>query len=72
MLSKRTIEIETEIEAIKRAMSSDEEADENEGKDDVGAEVAPKKMLKILKRSQKYMKRSTVELTKALEGAAKS
>ena len=53
-------------------MSSDEEADENEGKDDVGAEVAPKKMLKILKRSQKYMKRSTVELTKALEGAAKS
>ena len=72
MLSKRTIEIETEIEAIKRAMSSDEEADENEGKDDVGAEVVPKKMLKILKRSQKYMKRSTVELTKALEGAAKS
>ncbi|MBJ2329187.1 hypothetical protein JFX23_05315 [Schaalia cardiffensis] len=70
-LSMRTVELETEIEAIKRVLAFDKDFETDEDERDNDAEISPKKMLKILERSQKYLKRSNAELTNALEKALK-
>lgn len=68
-LSHRIVELEVEIEAIKRGVPDDEiPADDDDDADDK-EEISPKKMIKILNRSRKYLKRSSDELAKALKKA---
>lgn len=62
-LNKRVVELEVEIEAIKRGASDSLNPD-----DDTNAEetISPKKMVKILNRSCKFLKRSSERLVKAM------
>ena len=68
LLSQRIVELEVEIEAIKRGVSDGEIPDDDDDADEK-EEINPKKMIKILNRSRKYLKRSSDELTKALKKA---
>ena len=71
MLEQRIVELDVEIEAIKRGVPNDEvPEDDDDGTDDKD-EVSPKKMIKILNRSRKFMRRSSDELAKALRAAGK-
>ena len=66
-LSMRIVELEARIESIKRNISDDAAFEEEEKIED--DELTPKKMLKVLNRSLKYMKRGNAELSKALKAA---
>lgn len=71
MLEQRIVELDVEIEAIKRGVPDDEvPEDDDDGTDDKD-EVSPKKMIKILNRSRKFMRRSSDELAKALSAESK-
>ena len=60
-----------EIEAIKRGVPDDEVSEDDDDGTDEKEEISPKKMIKILNRSLKFMRRSSDELTKALKAASK-
>lgn len=64
-LSKRILELEVEIEAIKRG-ASDSQAPENDSNADAEEVISPKNMVKILNRSCKFLKRSSDRLAKAM------
>lgn len=68
-LSKRVVELEVEIEAIKRG-ASDSQAPENGGDANAEEKISPKKMIKILNRSCKFLKRSSDRLAKAMRAAS--
>ena len=71
VLNQRIVELEVEIEAIKRGVPDDEVPEDDDDGTDDKEEVSPKKMIKILNRSRKFMRRSSDELTKALKVASK-
>lgn len=69
-LNRRILELEAKAEAIKRSIHND--GAENNGHDDDGdEEISPKKMLKVLNRSLKYLKRADKELTKILRAVGR-
>lgn len=70
-LNQRIVELEVEIEAIKRGVPDDEVPEDDDDGADEKEEISPKKMIKILNRSLKFMRRSSDELTKALKAASK-
>ena len=70
-LNQRIVELEVEIEAIKRGVPDDEVPEDDDDGTDEKEEISPKKMIKILNRSLKFMRRSSDELTKALKAASK-
>ena len=71
VLNQRILELEVEIETIKRGVPDDKVPDDdNDGADDKD-EISPKKMIKILNRSRKFMRRSSDELAKTLKTATK-
>lgn len=71
-LGQRIVELEAQIEAIKRDVPVEEIPDEeDDGNDednntDDKEEISPKKMLKILNRTHKFLKRSRDRLAKSL------
>lgn len=71
VLEQRIVELDVEIEAIKRGVPDDEVPEDNDDGTDDKDEVSPKKMIKILNRSRKFMRRSSDELAKALRAAGK-
>lgn len=70
-LNQRIVELEVEIEAIKRGVPDDEVPEDDDDGTDEKEEISPKKMIKILNRSLKFIRRSSDELTKALKAASK-
>ena len=71
VLNQRILELEVEIETIKCGVPDDKVPDDdNDGADDKD-EISPKKMIKILNRSRKFMRRSSDELAKTLKTATK-
>ncbi|WP_144744158.1 hypothetical protein [Enorma burkinafasonensis] len=70
-LNQRIVELEVEIEAIKRGVPDDEVPEDDDDGTDEKEEISPKKMIKILNRSLKFMRRSSDELTKSLKAASK-
>ena len=65
-LNQRIIELDVEIEMVKRGIAAEDSSvdnDESAEKD----EISPKKMLKILKRSQKFLKRSSNRIARTIE-----
>ena len=70
-LNQRIVELEVEIEAIKRGVPDDEVPEDDDDETDDKEEISPKKMIKILSRSRKFMRRSSDELAKALRAASK-
>lgn len=70
-LNQRIVELEVEIEAIKRGVPNNEVPEDDDDGTDEKEEISPKKMIKILNRSLKFMRRSSDELTKALKAASK-
>lgn len=70
VLCQRIVELEAEIEAIKRGVPADEVPDNDDEADDK-EEISPKKMLKILNRSRKFLKRSSDRIAKDLKDASK-
>lgn len=71
VLNQRIVELEVEIEAIKRGVPDDEVPEDDDDGTDDKEEISPKKMIKILNRSRKFMRHSSDELTKALKVASK-
>jgi len=71
VLNQRIIELEVEIEALKHGVPDNEIPDDDDDAVDDKDEISPKKMIKILNRSRKFMRRSSDELAKALKGASK-
>ena len=70
-LNQRIVELEVEIEAIKRGVPDDGVPEDDDDGTDDKEEISPKKMIKILNRSRKVMRRSSDELAKALKVAGK-
>ena len=68
-LSKRIVELEVEIEAIKRD-ASDSKAPENDCDANAEEKISPKKMVKILNRSCKFLKRSSDRLVEMMRAAS--
>lgn len=62
-LNRRIIELEARTEAVRRGIRDGGADGDGDGK------ASPKKMLKILNRSLKYMKRANKELVKVLKDA---
>lgn len=71
-LNQRIVGLEVEIEAIKRGVPADEVPDTDDDADDSMDEISPKKMVKILNRSNKFLKRSSDRIAKALNAARKN
>lgn len=71
VLNQRIVELEVEIEAIKRGVPDGEVPEDDDDGTDDKEEISPKKMIKILNRSLKFMRRSSDELAKALKVAGK-
>lgn len=71
VLNQRIVELEVEIEAIKRGVPDGEVHEDDDDEADGKDEISPRKMIKILKRSLKFMRRSSDELAKALKAANK-
>ena len=69
-LNRRIVEFEARVEAIRRGIHDDEVEDDWNDNDRKG-KTSPKKMLKALNRSLKYLKRADRELTKTLRGAGR-
>ena len=72
VLNQRIVELEIEIEAIKRGAPADEVPEGEDDADDGKEEISPKKMIKILNRSHKFLKRSSDRIAKALKTARKN
>lgn len=72
VLNQRIVELKVEIEAIKRGAPADEVPDGDDDADDGKEEISPKKMIKILNRSHKFLKRSSDRIAKALKTARKN
>ncbi len=72
VLNQRIVELEVEIEAIKRGVPADEMPDGDDDADDGKEEISPKKTIKILNRSHKFLKRSSDRIAKALKTARKN
>lgn len=72
VLNQRIVELEIEIEAIKRGAPADEVPDGDDDADDGKEEISPKKTIKILNRSHKFLKRSSDRIAKALKTARKN
>ncbi len=68
-LSRRIVELEVQVEAIKRSDKEPDKSDDDGDPDD--NELSPKKMIKVLNRSIKFLKKSRDELGKLLKDAAK-
>lgn len=64
-LNRRIIELEARTEAVRRGIRDGGADGDGDGK------ASPKKMLKILNRSLKYMKRANKELVKVLKDAGR-
>ena len=58
VLNQRIAELEVEIESLKRGTSEDEIPGDDNGAADGKDEISPKKMVKILNRSCKFMRHS--------------
>lgn len=71
VLNQRIVELEVEIEAIKRGVSDDEIPADNDDEIDDKEEISPKKMIKVLNRSLKFMRHSSDEIAKAIRTAPK-
>ncbi len=72
VLNQRIVGLEVEIEAIKRGALADEVPAGDDDADDGKEEISPKKMIKILNRSHKFLKRSSDRIAKALKTARKN
>lgn len=70
-LNQRIVELEVEIEAVKRRVPDNEVPEDDDDKTDDKEDISPKRMIKIMNRSRKYMRRSSDELAKALKTATK-
>lgn len=68
-LSRRIIELQVQTETIKRNIK--EEPEETNGEKEDSGELSPKKIVKVLKRSIKFLKKSRNELDKLLGDARK-
>lgn len=68
-LSRRIVELEVQVEAIKRSDKELDKADDGEETDD--NELSPKKMIKVLNRSIKFLKKSRDDLGKLLKDPIK-
>ncbi|WP_130811215.1 hypothetical protein [Olsenella sp. Marseille-P4559] len=71
VLNQRIVELEAEIEAIKRGVPPDEAPDNEDDAADEKEEISPRKMIKILNRSHKFLKRSSDRLTKDIKAGKK-
>lgn len=71
VLNQRIVELEVEIEAVKRRMPDNEVPKDDDDETDDKEDISPKRMIKIMNRSRKYMRRSSDELAKALKTATK-
>ena len=71
VLNQRIVELEVEIEAVKRRMPDNEVPEDDDDETDDKEDISPKRMIKIMNRSRKYMRRSSDELAKALKTATK-
>jgi uncharacterized protein GlcG (DUF336 family) len=71
VLEQRIVELDVEIEAIKRGVPDDEVPEDDDDGTDDNEEISPKKIIKILNRSRKFMRRSSDELARALKAASK-
>lgn len=66
MLNRRIVEIDVRVEALKHGVSEDLALKNNDdGLNDMD-EMSPRRALKVLKRSRKFMRRSSNELVRAL------
>ncbi len=72
VLNQRIVELEVEIESIKRGVPADDVPDDDDEADNDKNEISPKKMIKILNRSHKFLKRSSDRIAKALKAARKN
>ena len=71
VLNQRIVELEVEIEAVKRRVPDNEVPEDDDDKTDDKEDISPKRMIKIMNQSRKYMRRSSDELAKALKTATK-
>lgn len=71
VLNRRIVELEVEIEAVKRRVPDNEVPEDDDDKTDDKEDISPKRMIKIMNRSRKYMRRSSGELARALKTATK-
>ena len=71
VLNQRIVELEVEIEAVKRRVPDNEVPEDDDDKTDDKEDISPKRMIKIMNRSRKKMRRSSDELAKALKTATK-
>lgn len=71
VLNQRIVKLEVEIEAVKRRVPDNEVPEDDDDKTDDKEDISPKRMIKIMNRSRKYMRRSSDELAKALKTATK-
>lgn len=71
VLNQRILELEAEIEAVKRGVPDDEVPADGDDAVDEKEEISPRKMIKILNRSHKFLKRSSDRLAKDIKAAGK-
>lgn len=71
VLNQRIVELEVEIEAVKRRMPDNEVPKDDDDETDDKEDISPKRTIKIMNRSRRYMRRSSDELAKALKTATK-
>ncbi len=71
VLNQRIVELEVEIESVKRRIPDNEVPEDDDDETDDKEDISPKRMIKIMNRSRKYMRRSSDELAKALKTATK-
>lgn len=65
-LNRRIVELEVEIEAIKRNVAQDQIPEDEDDDVDTAKEISPKRMIKVMNRSRRYLVRSRDRLSKAL------
>lgn len=72
-LNRRIVELQIEVEAFKRELSTDEASQDALDQDvaDDQSDISPKKAIKVLNRSLTFLKRSNDELSKMLKEASK-
>ena len=68
VLNQRIVELEVETEAIRRGGTDDEVPDDD---DDDKGKISPKKMIKVLNRSHKFLKRSGNRIARAIGDTTK-
>lgn len=68
-LNKRIVELEVKIETIKREASDNQDSEDNDDDPSTGDKISPKKRVKILNRSCKFLRRSSDRLAKVISSA---